>query len=69
MYEVTLDFGDNAVQTPHTVSNLSELNDYLMSVPGMIGFEIFGRCTVKINRRYTEASTNHQATTLPGLSA
>lgn len=57
MYDVTVDFGDNAVQAPHTVENLSQLNDYLMTIPGMIGFEMNGRCTVKIARRYTTKPT------------
>lgn len=71
MYLITLDFGDNAVQAPHAAANLAELNDYLMSIPGMIGFELFGRCTVKIDRQYSRPrpSTNHNAATLPGLTA
>lgn len=47
-YEVTVDFGDNAVQAPHICKNLSDLGLYLERVPSMIGFELNGSATVRI---------------------
>lgn len=70
MYLITVDYGDNAVEAPHAAANLEELNNYLMSIPGTIGFELFGRCTVKIDRQYSRTRPiNHNAATLPGLKA
>jgi len=47
-YEVTLDFGDNAVQAPHICRSLTDLGLYLERVPSMLGFQINGAVTVRI---------------------
>lgn len=48
-YEVTLDFHDNAFQTPpRTFTNGSDLALYLERIPGLIGLEITGKVTVNI---------------------
>lgn len=52
-YEVTIDFGDDALQVPHICKNLTDLGLYLERVPSMLGFEATGQANVKINRVYS----------------
>lgn len=52
-YEVTLDFGDNALHAPKICHNLTELGLYLERIPSMIAFELHGKVTVKIERNST----------------
>lgn len=47
-YEVTIDFGDNAVQAPHICRSLSDLGLYLERVPSLLGFELNGTATIRI---------------------
>lgn len=52
-YEVTLDFGDNAIQEPTTLHSLTDLGLYLERIPNMIGFEIRREVVVKIKTKYS----------------
>ena len=51
MYEVTIDFGDNALQSTKRCENLTELGLYLERVPSMLGFEINGQASVSIRTK------------------
>lgn len=54
-YEVSVDFGDNAVTTPpKRLKGLAELGLYLERIPSMVGYEINGKATVKIKTLYKE---------------
>lgn len=61
-YEVTIDFGDDALQVPHICRNLTELGLYLERVPSMLGFEATGQANVKIATKYTRRKTNNKET-------
>lgn len=53
MYEVTVDFGDNAVQAPKQLETVADLGLYLERIPGMMGFEINRQVTVKIETKWS----------------
>lgn len=55
-YEVTVDFGDDAVQVPHICRSLSELGLYLERIPSMIGFELNREAAVKIKTKSRRSS-------------
>jgi hypothetical protein len=68
MYEVTVDFHDDAVNAPpKRFESLTDMALYLERIPSMMGFEIHGKATVHISTKY---SVKHQ-TPLPfdGLKA
>lgn len=58
MYEVKLDFHDNAVSGPVAFDNLTDLALYLERVPSMIGFEINKAVTIDV-KLYATARTSY----------
>lgn len=48
MFEVTLDFGDNAVQPVKRCENFTALAQYLERVPNTFGFHANQKVTVEI---------------------
>jgi len=61
-YEVTLDFGDDALKVPHICRSLSDLGLYLERVPSMFGFQATGQVNVKITTKNTRCKTNNKET-------
>lgn len=61
-YEVTVDFGDNAVQAPHICRSQTDLGLYLERVPSMLGFEANGVANVKIVARTIQRKTHIKET-------
>lgn len=50
MYEVTIDFGDNAVKEPKRFDSETEMALYLEKIPSMFGFSCTREATVNIKR-------------------
>lgn len=48
MYEVRVDFGDNAIQEPKQIGTLRDLCGYIERIPHMLGFEMNKQATVSI---------------------
>jgi hypothetical protein len=59
MYEVTIDFGDHALQSTKLCENLTELGLYLERVPSLIGFEINGQASVSIRTKSSSIKQEH----------
>lgn len=53
MYEVEIDFDDDASRAPKHLENLTDLSLYLERVPSMAGFEANGVATVKIRTKWS----------------
>lgn len=53
MYDIQIDFGDNAIHGSKQVENLSDLASYLETIPAMMGFELMGEATVRISTNYS----------------
>jgi hypothetical protein len=61
-YEVTIDFGDDAIKVPHICKNLTDLGLYLERIPSMFGFEATGMANVKIATKSTRRKTHNKET-------
>lgn len=54
VYEVSVDFHDNAVTAPpKQFTNVSDLALYLERIPGMIGLDMTGHATIEIKATTT----------------
>lgn len=58
LYEVTVDFHDNAVQESRTFTDPYLLGGFLEQIPNKIGFEMTGACTVHIKMRPVTTSND-----------
>lgn len=61
-YEVSVDFGDGAIQAPHICKNLTDLGLYLERIPSMMGFELNGKADVTIKQIWTKSRIKYKET-------
>lgn len=67
MYEVRVDFGDNAIQDPKRLWTLGELDAYIERIPHMMGFEMNKQATVSI--KMIQGPINQIRLPIDGLKA